>query len=132
MDINAIVLIHTGEYHVKYTFITAVVMQVISVVVNVTWGKHMNIPETLIIVIHVVAFLLLVGMLAFGIGTGTVSPDFSFFTFTGWSPAFGTVLGITYVVGVFSGFDSVSHLSKHNHSTHTPFKAYPLSSRGHR
>ena len=112
LDIQAIVLIQNGEFHIKWAFVTAVVMQVISLVVNLTWGKHMNVPETLILVVHFVAYLLIVSMLAFGVGTGTVSPNFEFFSQTGWSPSFGSVLGISYVVGVFSGFDSVSHLGK--------------------
>jgi amino acid transporter len=112
MDIQAIVVIHTGEYRTLWTFLTAAGIQLISIIVNLTWGKHMNIPETLIIVIHFVAFLLFISMLAFAVGTGTVSPNFSFFSFTGWSPGFGVVLGLVYVVGVFSGFDSVSHLGQ--------------------
>ncbi|KAK3712082.1 hypothetical protein LTR37_009173 [Vermiconidia calcicola] len=110
LDITAIVLIQNGEYRVERAFAAAVVMQVISLVINLTWGKHMNVPETLILVVHFVAYLLIVSMLAFGVGTGTVSPNFEFFSQTGWSPSFGSVLGISYVVGVFSGFDSVSHL----------------------
>lgn len=112
LDITAIVLIQNGEYRVEWAFAAAVVMQVISLVINLTWGKHMNVPETLILVVHFVAYLLIVSMLAFGVGTGTVSPNFEFFSQTGWSPSFGSVLGISYVVGVFSGFDSVSHLGK--------------------
>lgn len=40
-------------------------MQVLSCAVNITWGKHMNVPETLVVIIHLVAFFLLVGVLGF-------------------------------------------------------------------
>ncbi|KAK5164304.1 uncharacterized protein LTR77_009999 [Saxophila tyrrhenica] len=76
------------------------------------FDKHMNIPETLIIVIHVVAHLLIISTLAVGVGSGTVTLNFEFFTQTRWSASFGSVIGISYVVGVFSGFDSVSNLGK--------------------
>jgi len=112
MDITAIVLIHTGQYDVKYTFIAAIGVQVLSCAVNLTWGKHMNVPEALVVVLHVVAFFLLIGLLAFANATGTVSANLSFTTETGWSPSFGVALSIFYAVAVLSGFDCASHIGK--------------------
>lgn len=112
MDITAIVLIHTGEYHVEYTFAAAICVQIISFVVNITWGKHMNIPETAVVILHIVAFLLLIGLLAFASATGTVSSNFTFTTFTGWSPSFGVALSVSYAVAVLSGFDCASHIAE--------------------
>ena len=70
----------------------------------------MNVPETLVVVLHIVAFLLLVGLLAFANATGTVEPNFTFTTFTGWSPSFGTCLSVVYAVAVLAGFDCASHI----------------------
>ena len=70
----------------------------------------MNIPEALVVVLHVVAFLLLVGLLASASASGIVSPNFTFTTFTGWSPNFGVALSVVYVVAVLMGFDCASHM----------------------
>jgi hypothetical protein len=39
LNITAIMLINTGEYHVRNTYIAAVCVMVFSGFVNVTWGK---------------------------------------------------------------------------------------------
>lgn len=110
LDITAIVLIYTGEYHVKYTFAAAIGIQVVSLIVNLTWGKHMNIPESLVVLFHFVAFFFLLGLLANASATGIVQPNLTFTSFTGWSPSFGVCLSIDYAVSVLIGFDCASHV----------------------
>lgn len=115
LDVTAIMLIHTGEYHVRNTFIAAVCVLVFSGFVNVTWGKHKNIPEMLVLVVHVVAFLLLLSLLAFANATGTVEANFTFTTVTGWSPSFG-VLSVLYATNSITGFDCAAHIGKRESS----------------
>ena len=77
-----------------------------------TWGKHMNYPEMFVVFLHIVAFLLLVGLLGWANATGTATADFSFTSFTGWSPDFGVLLNIVYGVSVLAGFDCASHIGE--------------------
>ena len=106
--------------HLQHTYrplhadnaLAAIGVQVISWIVNTTWGKHMNIPEALVVVLHIVAFLLLVGLLGHASATGIVQPNFTFTTFTGWSPSFGVALSVIYAVAVLFGFDCASHIGE--------------------
>ncbi len=110
LDVSAIYLLHTGEYHTWITFVAAISVQVLACLVNVTWGKHMNVPETLVLVVHIVAFLLLLSLLAFAHATGTVTSDFTFSSATGWSPSFGALLGVLYATNSLAGFDCAAHI----------------------
>ncbi|KAK3112829.1 hypothetical protein LTR53_010483 [Teratosphaeriaceae sp. CCFEE 6253] len=112
LDVTAIVLLHTGEYHVWITFVAAICVQLLACAVNVTWGKHMNVPETLVLVVHVVAFLLLLSLLAFASSTGTVSSNFTVTSETGWSPGFGVALSILYATNSLAGFDCAAHIAE--------------------
>lgn len=87
-------------------------VQAISCAVNITWGKHMNLAETLVVLLHLVAFVLLIAVLGVATTTGLVTPSFTFTSETGWSPGFGVCLSTLYAVGVLSGFDCASHLGK--------------------
>lgn len=119
LDITAIVTIYTGEYRVGWAFAAAICMQVISFVVNITWGKHMNYPEMLVVVVHIVAFLLLIGLLSWANAAGIVYANLSFSSFTGWSADFGVALSILYAVSVLSGFDCASHIGKVRQQCHS-------------
>ena len=88
----------------------AICVQVFACLVNITWGKHMNVPETLVLVVHIVAFLLLLSLLAFAHSTGTVTSDFTFSSATGWSPNFGALLGVLYATNSLAGFDCAAHI----------------------
>lgn len=103
-------MLHTGEYHTWITFVAAICVQIFACLVNITWGKHMNIPETLVLVVHIVAFLLLLSLLAFAHSTGTVTSDFTFSSATGWSPNFGALLGVLYATNSLAGFDCAAHI----------------------
>ena len=115
LNVSAILLIHTGEYYTRNTFIAAVCVQVFACIVNITWGKHMNIPEMLVLVIHVVAFLLLLSLLAFASANGIVTAHLSFSSVTGWSPSFGALLSMLYATNSIAGFDCAAHIGRCTH-----------------
>ncbi|KAK5173804.1 uncharacterized protein LTR77_002485 [Saxophila tyrrhenica] len=112
LDVSAIYLLHTGEYHTWITFVAAVCVQLFALLVNVTWGKHMNLPETLVLVVHIVAFLLLLSLLAFAHSTGTVTSDFTITSATGWSPSFAALLSVLYATNSLAGFDCAAHIAE--------------------
>ncbi|KAI7215022.1 hypothetical protein KC333_g5677 [Hortaea werneckii] len=124
LSIAAVVLIYTGEYDVKWAFLIAVCMQLLSLAINVTWGKHMNTVETISVVLHLVTLLLLVGLLVFARATNTVSTSFVFSTDTGWSVNMGIALDVVYAATTLSGFDCASHLAE---DTVNPSKRVPKS-----
>lgn len=84
-SITAIMVIHSGEYSTKWAFLIAACMQLVALLVNVTWGKHMNTVETLSIILHLVALLMLTALLIFARATNTVASNFSITSDTGWS-----------------------------------------------
>jgi choline transport protein len=108
----------------EWAFLIAALMQIIALVVNVTWGKHMNTVETLSIILHLVAILLLTALLIFARATNTVTTNFSITSDTGWSPSFGVVLDIVYAATVLTGFDCASHLAE---DTVEPSRRVPRS-----
>ncbi|KAK5716978.1 hypothetical protein LTR17_016195 [Elasticomyces elasticus] len=110
LDVTAVVLLHTGEYHVWIAFVAAICVQLLACAVNITWGKHMNVPETLVLVVHVVAFLLLLSLLAFASSTGTTESNFTITSETGWSPSFGVLLSVLYATNSLAGFDCAAHV----------------------
>ena len=124
LSITSITLIHTGEYSTKWSFLVAALMQLIALAVNVSWGKHMNIVETISIVLHLVALLMLTALLIFARATNTVGSNFTFSSDTGWSPSFGVVLDVVYATTVLSGFDCASHLAE---DTVDPSRRIPKS-----
>ena len=108
----------------NWTFLVACCMQLVALAINVSWGKHMNVVETLSIILHLVGLLLLTALLIFARATGTVSTNFSFSSATGWSPSFGVALDVVYATTVISGFDCASHLAE---DTADPGRQVPRS-----
>lgn len=72
----------------------------------------MNYPETLVVIVHIVAFLLLVGLLSFANASGTLTPSFTFSSQVGWPKGFAVCLSIQYIVAVFAGFDCAAHVAE--------------------
>ncbi|KAK5115016.1 hypothetical protein LTR85_010054 [Meristemomyces frigidus] len=112
MNVSAMITIWTGEYQVYYTFVPTVLMLGVACAVNLTWGKHMNVLEALVLVVQFAAFFLVVVLLAMASGTHTLTGDFSFVTLTGWSRWVGGLLGFCYCTGVLGGFDCATHLAE--------------------
>lgn len=112
LSISSIVLIHTGEYDTKWAFLIACCMQLVALIINVSWGKHMNAVESLSIILHLVGFLLLLVLLIYARAIGVVSTSFTFSSVTGWSANFGIALDVVYATTVISGFDCASHLAE--------------------
>lgn len=122
--VSSIMLIHTGEYDTKWVFIIAVCMQLVSLAVNISWGKHMNVVETISIVLHLVGILTLMALLIFARATDVVQSDFSFSSITGWTASFGVALDVVYAATVLCGFDCASHLAE---DTVDPTRRVPKS-----
>ncbi|KAK5170561.1 uncharacterized protein LTR77_005149 [Saxophila tyrrhenica] len=120
----AIVLVYTGRYDVTWAFCTALGMQLVALLVNLTWGRHMNAAESLTVILHLVAVVLLTALLIFSRASGTMSSDFSFSGNTGWGLGAGTLLCITFATTTISGFDCASHLTE---DTVEPSKRVPRS-----
>lgn len=72
----------------------------------------MNIPETLVLVVHFVAFLLLLSLLSHASATNVVSANFHISSETGWSPSFGVLLSTLYATNSLAGFDCAAHVGK--------------------
>lgn len=121
LDVSAITLLNTGEYHTWITFTAAACVMVASCVVNITWGRHMNIPETFVLVVHFVAFILLLSLLCDASAKGIVSANFTVTSATGWSPNFGVLLSTLYATNSLAGFDCAAHIGMQRHgSTGSP------------
>ena len=112
MNVSAIVTIWSGVYSNWYSFLPTVCMLFIACVVNLTWGKHMNVLEALVLVVQFSAFFLVLVILAMASGTGTLTAGFTFETTTDYPRWLGAMLGFCYCVGVLGGFDCATHLGK--------------------
>lgn len=112
-DITAIVLIHTGEYHVKWNFTIAACLCVLTLLVNCCWGKWINYLERLMVPLQLVGFFFLVGLLGSYVNSkGAPNPTLEFTSVNGWSVNTASALGILYTAGALIGFDSASHVCK--------------------
>ena len=110
MNISAMVTIWTGVYETYYTFVPAVCVLIIACAANLTWGKHMNILEALVLVVQFTTFFLILVILGMASGTHTLTSSFTFETTTGWPNWAGALLGLSYCTGVLGGFDCATHL----------------------
>lgn len=117
MNVSAIITIWNSEYRVWYTFVPTVCMLMIACVVNLTWGKHMNLLETLVLFVQLTAFVLVLGLLANASASHILTASFSFDTVTGWPSWLGALLGLSYCTGVLGGFDCATHLGVWNYSS---------------
>jgi len=110
MNVSGIITIWTGEYQTWYTFVPTLLVLVFACAMNLTWGKHMNVLEALVLVVQFAAFFLVVVLLAMASGTHTLTANFTFESLTGWSKWVGILLGFSYCTGVLGGFDCATHL----------------------
>lgn len=114
MNISAIVTLWTGRYEVWYTFVPTICMLAVACGVNLSWGKHMNVLEALVILVQFGAFFLVLVLLAFASGTGTLTASLTFTTSTGWPNWVGAMLALCYCTGVLGGFDCATHLGTYS------------------
>ncbi|KAK3623583.1 hypothetical protein LTR56_021546 [Elasticomyces elasticus] len=112
MNISGIITIWTGGYQTYYTFVPAVCMLIFACAVNLSWGRHMNVFESLVLVVQFAAFFLVVVVLGMASGTQTLSASFTFDSFTGYPRWIGVLLGFSYCTGVLGGFDCATHLAE--------------------
>jgi choline transport protein len=124
MNISAMITIWTGEYQTYYTFVPTVCILIFACAVNLTWGKHMNILESLVLVIQFVAFFLVLVILAMASAAGTLTASFNFETPSGWPQWVGGFIGLYYCTGVLGGFDTALHLAE---DTEDPTREIPQS-----
>lgn len=99
-------------------------MLMIACVVNLTWGRHMNTLEALVLLVQFAAFFLVLVVLAMASSTNTLPASFTFATETGYSRWVGALLGLSYCTGVLGGFDCATHLAE---DTEDPRKEIPRS-----
>ncbi|KAK3631706.1 hypothetical protein LTR22_020944 [Elasticomyces elasticus] len=97
MNISGIITIWTGEYQTYYTFVPAVCTLTFACAVNLSWGKHMNVFEALVLVVQSAAFFLVVVILGMASGTHNLSASFTFDSFTVYPRWIGVLLGFSYV-----------------------------------
>lgn len=110
LNVSAMITIWTGEYQVYYTFVPTVILLGFACAVNLSWGRHMNSIEALVLVVQFAAFFLVLVLLSIAAGSGTLTPSFTFDTVTGYSSWVGGFLGLSYCTGVLGGFDCATHL----------------------
>ncbi|KAK5131252.1 hypothetical protein LTR08_001157 [Meristemomyces frigidus] len=91
----------------------------IACAMNLTWGKHMNVLESLVLVVQFAAFFLVLVLLAMASGEHTLSASFTFETVTGWPRLVGFLLGLSYCTGVLGGFDCATHLAEDTENART-------------
>ncbi|KAK3073197.1 hypothetical protein LTR53_005436 [Teratosphaeriaceae sp. CCFEE 6253] len=112
MMISGIVTIWTGHYEVYYTFVPGVFIVCVATAVNLTWGRHMNTLEALVLVVQFAAFFLVIVLLAVASGTHTLEASFTFQSETGWSEWVGVAIAFSYATAVLGGFDCATHLAE--------------------
>ncbi|KAK5744121.1 hypothetical protein LTR17_002151 [Elasticomyces elasticus] len=112
MNISGMITIWTGAYQTYYTFVPAVCMLIFACAVNLSWGRHMNVFESLVLVVQFAAFFLVVVVLGMASGTQTLRASFTFDSFTGYPRWIGVLLGFSYCTGVLGGFDCATHLAE--------------------
>ena len=112
LNVSAMITLYTSKYKVYYTFTPTVFMLAGACIANLTWGRHMNILETLALVVQSVTFLLILVILALANSTRTLTASFTFATLTGWPNWVGASLAMAYCTGVLGGFDCAAHLCR--------------------